>query len=300
MSVKTDSNYINDYRFGRSVIDISVVAANYNNALFLKDFFESWKNSTALPKELIFIDDGSKDNSLEIAYQYQKDLPTLIILPLEKNQGFGNALNEGIQRATCKYILRIDPDDVILPERLIRQFEILESGKADVVGSDAIIFQSSTGKDIGKTNFPADHDTIAAVVRRGEHGVLHPTVMAKAELFKNNPYIQENVPAEDYDIFARMLHAGAKFYNIKEPLLRYRIHQRSASNVLPFSTIEKTYRIRDEIFMTKTSRIFVIWYFLHIKSYRKYLFSNSKVKGLFYLCLASFLRPDKVIKKFFK
>ena len=288
-----------DRKNKKSILDISVVAANYNNALFLEDFFEAWKNSSVLPKELIFIDDGSKDNSLDIAYKYEKEIPTLIIFPLGVNQGFGNALNAGIEKASCKYILRIDPDDIVLPERLIKQYEILETGKADVVGSDAIIFQSKTGKDIGLTNFPQDHETISKVIHKGEHGVLHPTVMAKAELFKNNPYIQANVPAEDYDIFARMLNSGAKFYNIKEPLLRYRIHQRSASNVLPFSTIEKTYRIRDEIFLTQTHKLFVIWYFLHIKCYRKYLFSDSNLKSLFYLALASFLRPDKVIKKIF-
>lgn len=279
-------------------LDVSVVAANYNNGLFLHDFFEAWKKSTTSPKELIFIDDGSKDNSLEIAYSYQKDLPNLIIIPLGKNQGFGNALNVGIEKASCKYILRIDPDDIVLPERLIKQFEVLESGKADVVGSDAIIFQSNTGYNIGTTNFPQDHEAISKTIHKGEHGVLHPTVMARAELFKKNIYIQANVPAEDYDIFARMLKSGAKFYNIKEPLLRYRIHQRSASNVLPFSTIEKTYRIRDEIFSTHTNKAFIIWYFVHIKFYRKYLFADNKVKGLFYLGLASFLRPDKVLKKF--
>lgn len=282
------------------ILDVSVVAANYNNALFLEDFFEAWKNSSTLPMELIFIDDGSQDNSLEIAYKYKREIPTLIILPLKKNQGFGNALNVGIKKSSCKYILRVDPDDIVFPERLLKQYEVLESGKADVVGSNAIIFQSKTGKDIGLTNFPQDHIIISKVVHRGEHGVLHPTVMAKAELFKNNQYIQANVPAEDYDIFARMLISGAKFYNIKEPLLRYRIHQRSASNVLPFSTIEKTYRIRDELFSTKTHKLLVIWYFFHIKCYRKYLFSSNRIKGIFYLILASFLRFDKVVKKIFK
>lgn len=278
-------------------IEVSVVAANYNNALFLDDFFKSWQTSICVPKELIFVDDGSKDNSLEIAYRYQKNMPNLIIIPLGKNQGFGNALNIGIEKSTCKYILRIDPDDIVLPDRLAKQYEILESGKADVVGSDAMIFQSKTGHDIGLTNFPQNHQSIEKVIMRGEHGVLHPTVMAKAYLFKENRYIQSHVPAEDYDIFARMLKSGAKFYNLKEPLLRYRVHQRSASNILPFSTIEKTYKIRDQIFMTKTSKIFVFWYFLHIKFYRKYLFSDNKLKGFIYLGLASLLRPDKVLKK---
>nr|WP_315239898.1 glycosyltransferase [uncultured Albidiferax sp.] len=281
-------------------LNVSVVAANYNNAEFLHDFFTSWMDSITSPKELIFVDDGSVDNSLEIAEFYRDKLPNLIIIKLGKNQGFGNALNVGISRATSKYILRIDPDDITLPSRIAKQYELLESGVADVIGSNAIIFQSKSGKKIGLTNFPVSHEEIRATILRGEHGVLHPTVMARADLFKNNSYVQKNVPAEDYDIFARMLHAGAKFENIPEPLLRYRVHQRSASNVLPFSTIEKTYKIRDKIFGTKTPRILVFHYYLHIKFYRKYIFSESNWKRFLFLFVSSLLRPDKVARRIFK
>lgn len=278
-------------------LDVSVVAANYNNAAFLHEFFNSWINSSSSPKELIFVDDGSKDNSLQIARSYQAQLPNLIVVELGKNKGFGNALNAGIKLASCKYILRIDPDDVVMPERLTKQVSVLDSGEADVVGSNAIIFQSGSGATMGMTNFPRDHIEIEKTIRRGEHGVLHPTVLARAELFKSHPYIQDNVPAEDYDIFARMLRAGARFHNIQEPLLRYRIHQRSASNVLPFDTIKKTYRIRDAVFETETRKVTVFLYYAHIKLYRKFLFSKNKINRLFYLGAASILRPDKAAKR---
>lgn len=281
-------------------LDISVVAANYNNALFLKDFFESWKNSTALPKELIFIDDGSKDNSLEIAYQYQKDIPTLIIIPLGKNQGFGNALNAGIDRATGKYILRIDPDDTIHPKRLEKQYNFLEKNNhIDIIGANAIAFNSETGRNINKTNFPLTYEKILSAYKNGEHGVLHGTVMGRTFLFKKHKYIQSNVPAEDYDIFARMINDGAIFANLSDVLLRYRIHLHSASNILPISTIQKTYILRDEIFLTKTSNLRINLYFLHIKFYRKFLFSKNSFQRLFFLLLAATLRPDKVLKKIF-
>lgn len=278
-------------------LNISVVAANYNNALFLDDFFKSWQTSICVPKELIFVDDGSKDNSLEIAYRYQKNMPNLIIIPLGKNQGFGNALNIGIEKSTCKYILRIDPDDIVLPDRLAKQYDVLELGEYDIVGSNATAFNSANNKIVSSTNFPLKHDEILKTYYKGEHGVLHGTVMGRTELFKKHKYIQQNVPAEDYDIFARMIKSGARFINLSENLLKYRIHLTSASNILPITTIEKTYKIRDEVFGTKTSKTIIILYFLHIKFYRKYLFSDNKLKGFIYLGLASLLRPDKVLKK---
>lgn len=283
-----------------TTLDVSVVAANYNNSAFLTDFFESWVASTKQPAELIFVDDGSSDDSLSVARSYTSKLPNLLIIELGQNRGFGNALNVGIERASRRYIARIDPDDVVLPERLALQLAVLEAGDADVVGSNAIIFQSHGNVEIGLSNFPRDHDDIERTIRRGEHGVLHPTVTARAELFKAHPYIQGNVPAEDYDIFARMLHAGARFHNLQRPLLRYRIHQRSASNVLPFSTIQKTYLIRDQIFGCATPKYAVTLYYLHIKFYRKYLFSSCKPERLGFLAVASALRPDKALKRIWR
>ncbi|MNM92885.1 putative glycosyltransferase EpsE [compost metagenome] len=281
----------------RPILDVSVVAANYNNANFLHDFFEAWLSSTAMPSELIFVDDGSTDNSVEIARLYLSKIPCLQIIELQENKGFGNALNVGIDSATCKYLARIDPDDVVVADRLEKQVLELESGRADVVGSNAYIFQSSGARVVGVSNFPMDHSMIEATIIRGEHGVLHPTVTARTSLFRENKYVQSNVPAEDYDIFARMLSSGARFHNIQEPLLRYRIHQRSASNILPFSTIERTYRIRDEVFGTRTSRTAVRLYYWHIKFYRKHLFAQRRAERLFYLALASGLRPDKAVRR---
>lgn len=279
------------------IADVSVVAANYNNAAYLDDYFQSWIQSTVQPAELIFVDDGSTDESLEVAKRYKDDLPNLVILELGTNRGFGNALNAGIDRASCKYIMRVDPDDVLISDRLAVQLELLESEDVDVVGSNAIIFHSSTRRIIGTTNFPLTHSDIARTIRKGEHGVLHPTVIARAELFKNHPYNQGCVPAEDYDIFARMLRSGARFANIKRPLLRYRVHQKSASNVLPFSTIRKTYSLRDSIFGTKTPGWYILAYYAHIKCYRKYLFSELAAAKIFYLGLASALRPDKAFRR---
>lgn len=274
--------------------DVSVVCANYNNGRYLAEFFSSFEVSTCDPKELIFVDDGSTDESLSIAREFASRLPFLRIVLLERNQGFGNALNAGIAKATGRFIMRIDPDDVMLPERIEVQHEWIASGACDVVGSNAEIFHSDTGKVLGTTNFPITHEAIATKIRAGEHGVLHPTVMARAEFFKSQLYVQAHVPAEDYDIFARMLVAGARFANVDRVLTRYRVHKKSASNTLPFSTIKKTYKLRDHIFKVKTSTFWIMMYFVHIKFYRKYLFADGFARKMAFLCLSTFFYPSKL------
>lgn len=273
--------------------DISVVAANYNNAPYLREFFEAFISSTVLPRELLFIDDGSTDNSVEIARSYEEVMPFLKVMVLGQNRGFANALNAGVEVSLGKYILRVDPDDVISKHRIERQYEVLESGVCDVIGSNAEMFHAESGDILGKTNFPLVHLDIKRKIISGEHGVLHPTVMARSYLFKKHHYIQKNVPAEDYDIFARFLSDGAVFSNLPETLIRYRVHKNSASNKLPFSTIEKTFSIRDEIFETNTSLLRVCFYYVHIKSYRKFLFSQSAMLRLFYGLLSSVAYPSK-------
>lgn len=276
------------------ISDVSVVCANYNNGLYLEDFFRAFEASTLTPKELIFVDDGSSDDSLSISKSFAEHLPYLQIVPLNDNQGFGNALNVGIERATGQFIMRIDPDDIMVPDRIEIQHALLTSGQYDIVGSNAEIFHSDTGKVLGTTNFPITHDEIGVKIRAGEHGVLHPTVMGRTEFFKSQRYVQAHVPAEDYDIFARMLVAGARFANVDRVLMRYRVHQKSASNILPFSTIDKTYALRDRIFNTRTPPWRVRAYYIHIKFYRKYLFATGLSRKIGFLCISTFFYPSKL------
>ncbi len=281
----------------KAVVDISLVVANYNNGRYLEAFFQSIQDSTVSPHEIVFVDDGSTDDSLIIAHRAAATLANLKIIALAENVGFANALNAGIARCSATFIMRIDPDDILLPERMERQYEYIITHGLDVVGSNAVIFHDSTHASIGKTNFPIRHADIEKTILKGEHGVLHPTVLGRASLFKSVSYIQENVPAEDYDIFARFLRAGARFGNVPEPLIRYRIHDQSASSRLRYSTIATTYRLRDSIFGGSTPRWKVVTYYCHIKSYRNYLGSRSPVSKSLWGALSSLCYPQKLVRK---
>lgn len=283
----------------KQIFDVSIVTANYNNGKYLADFIHSINESTVLPKELIIINDGSTDDSLQILNDFS-DLNYLKVINFEKNLGFCVALNAGIQSATGEYIMRVDPDDFITIKRIKTQVEFLETNtEIDVVGSNAIYFHSDTKKEICVSNFPMDHDSIKSKYYKGEHGVMHGTTTFRASVLKHNEYKQENFKAEDYDIFARIINNGHLFANIDEPLTKVRIHDQSIANNIEYYTIENTFKLRDQIFGTSTSVLKIRFYYWYILNYRKYLIARNRFIKPFYLSLAIMFYPSKFAKRIF-
>ncbi len=275
--------------------DVSIVCANYNNGRYLDEFIYSVEQSSALPKELIIIDDGSTDNSMEILSKYE--LTYLSVIALEANIRFANALNVGIKKATAKYILRVDPDDLLEKRRIEKQYSFLEKNSdVGIVGSNALYFHSKNNQSLSGSNFPLSFYEIKRRYIFGEHGVLHGTVMGKSTLFKKFEYVQENVPAEDYEIFAKMIKHGVKFANLGERLTKVRIHKNSVSNFLHKSTYIKMFLIRDTIFNKNTS-----WFKLNSTYYcnyfyRKYKYDRQAIRVI-YLLISIILRPDKLWRR---
>lgn len=295
--ISGNGSVLDDSKGREGTVDVSVVIANHNNQAYLTEFFESCLRSTVAPKEWIFVDDGSTDDSITIAKRYSSRLKNLRIVTFSENYGFANALNEGIDLAHGKFIARMDPDDILMPDRLKLQYSVLATNASDVVGCNAIYYLSDQRVDIGHTNFPNNHQTILNCFKRGELGVLHATVMAKASLFRKYRYSQENVPAEDYDVFSRMAQSGARFTNLSSLGIRYRVHQHSVSNHIRYSTIAKTYNLRDEIFGTRTGPLRVWMYFVYIWCYRRGRFAGNVASRSLYFAIAAGARPDKVVAR---
>ncbi|MBE6462776.1 MAG: glycosyltransferase [Alphaproteobacteria bacterium] len=90
--------------------EISVIMPVYNTSLYLRQSIESVINQTFTNWELICINDGSTDNSLEILEEYASKDPRITIIDQE-NQGLSCARNNGIKKSTGKYIAFIDSDD---------------------------------------------------------------------------------------------------------------------------------------------------------------------------------------------
>ena len=130
---------------------ISVVLPIYNGATTLSKAIRSVLGQTFRHYELVLLDDGSTDDSLDIAKTFSD--PRIRVIHDGANYGLAYRLNQGIDLAQGRYIARMDQDDICFPERLAKQFEFLESHPGiDLLGCRAIAF--SDNQILGIDTFP--------------------------------------------------------------------------------------------------------------------------------------------------
>ena len=180
--------------------------------------------------ELVLIDDGSTDGSVEYAKHIND--PRIRVYVDGKSQGLSVRLNQLIQVAQAPYFFRMDADDIMHPHRLEKQYQALTNHDSmTVVGTSAysidedsniLGFRSSRSKQ--KYGFNAIHSFI------------HPTVAAATSWFRDNPYSEDFIyqRSEDTELWCRTTEK-TKFVNLVEPLLYYR-----ESNSLSIEKYAKT------------------------------------------------------------
>lgn len=117
--------------------EISVIIPIYNAAKYLSECLTSNVGQTFQHLEIICINDGSTDDSLEILKDFQKKDSRIIIVD-QKNQGVSAARNAGLKVAMGKYIGFVDSDDTISPEFFQTLYELVEQNQCDVVLSKSL------------------------------------------------------------------------------------------------------------------------------------------------------------------
>ena len=212
---------------------VSIVMPVYNGEQHLAEAIESVLNQTHRHFEFIIIDDGSKDGSARIIKDYcQKD--SRIVLHQQVNSGVSDSLNKGIELASADIIVRMDADDIMLPQRLERQILfLLEHPEATVV-SCLSFHINSKGKRMGKSG---TYPYIASVEHLKKHisggGMvfcLHPGVM-----FWKKPVVEAGgykklQASEDTELWNRLADKGLYTIVMPERLLEYRIHMGAVSS----------------------------------------------------------------------
>ncbi len=283
---------------GKPTVDVSVIVPNYNNGRYLTAFVNSVLSSTVEPRQLIIVDDGSTDNSGKVLDSFSM-LDFLQVIRFEKNLGLTAALNAALDVSFGKYVMRADPDDLLLPERIRLQFEFMEANPGvDVLGCNVVYFNSETGRDINISNFALKSSLIQKAYKKGEHGIQHPTAFVKGEVYRSYRY-QKIFPGEDYEIFSRMVKDGRSFANLPQILYRMRVHAGSSTSNLKIDFIRNTFMFRDRIFRTKTPEYRIHGYYLHILYYRKFQNADNPVLKYFFLMISAALYPRKLLKRIF-
>lgn len=131
---------------------VSVVTPCYNGAPYLEDYFESLLNQTYENLEMIFVNDGSKDDTEKIALEYKKRFEEKAIpfkYLYQDNCGQANAVNNGFKYVKGKYLIWPDSDDVLQKDSVKKRVEFLEAHpNYDIVRTNGYFFDDETGKKI--------------------------------------------------------------------------------------------------------------------------------------------------------
>ena len=106
---------------------ISVIIPVYNTELYLRRCLESVINQTYTNLQIIIIDDGSTDNSGSICDSYENEYPDLIRVFHKENQGLLATRRYGFKRASGKYIVNCDSDDLLEPDMLLKLKKVITS-----------------------------------------------------------------------------------------------------------------------------------------------------------------------------
>lgn len=199
---------------------VSILLPVYNCEKYLASSVESILNQSFSDFELIIVNDGSTDNTLQIIKTFTDHR---IVLVDQMNQGLAKALNNGIKLSRGKYIARQDADDLSYKERLLKQVNYLDThAHVGLVGTWARIVNEE-GSDTGRTHLHATENCSLKFDLCFDNPFVHSSVMFRREVIEQvgvyDPSIHSLI--QDFEYWHRI---SKKFEigNVNEVLLDYR------------------------------------------------------------------------------
>lgn len=207
---------------------VSVLMPAYNSASFISAAIESILAQTYTNFELLIIDDGSTDSTLEIISKYASCDPRIRLF-IREHYGLVNTLNFGLDQADGLYLARLDADDISVVHRLEIQKNYLEAQPEVVIIGSAYTLIDQMEVPIRISHMP--QSDVAIHWHCLFHSPFaHSSVFLRLEVLRRNglSYDPAMKEAEDYELWSRLLKYG-QGYNFPEPLVEYRVHPAQAS-----------------------------------------------------------------------
>jgi glycosyltransferase involved in cell wall biosynthesis len=212
-------------------VKVSVIIPNFNNAEYIKESIDSVLFQTYKDFELIVVDDGSTDNSMEILEEYKSKIRIL----RQSNSGVASARNLGILESKGSLIAFLDSDDIWTSDKLEKQIMKMETLSLDLVYSggveliDGVISNIYHMPEFSGLVYPMykQFPAKAIVLLGGSSVILRKSILSKAGLFSS----LVPAPTEDLDFYRRVSLCGFRVGYSDEPLVYYRIHSKNASRL---------------------------------------------------------------------
>ncbi len=212
---------------------VSIILTVYNGEKFLREAIDSILNQMYQEFELIIIDDGSTDSTLQIINSYSDSRIRLI--ENGQNRGQSYSRNLGIKKSKGEYIAIMDADDIAYKERIQKQLDYLINNDADICFTWADLIDSEgTVMDIKKTT---ENNNLLRAKLLFECPLIHPTAFWRKSTFIQNDlwYDEKCTYAQDYELWSRAIR-HVKFAVLGESLLKFRFRNEAS---ISFAKVDK-------------------------------------------------------------
>lgn len=207
-------------------IPLSIIMPAYNAEAYVAEAIESVLNQSFTEFEFIIVNDGSKDNTLEVIKRYNDPRIKLIDQP---NKGLIDTLNDAVLLAQSDIIARMDADDICYPQRLQVEYDFLTQNPDYVlVGSEADVIDKD-GNYLMPL-IPIGH-TYKEIKERIDIKCpfIHPSVMFRKQAVMDAGFYPKNaLTFEDHLLWKKLLNFG-KVCNLPQKLLKARFNPESVT-----------------------------------------------------------------------
>ncbi len=230
---------------------VTVLMPVYNADPYIREAIDSVLTQSYTNFELLIINDGSTDNSLQIIKSYND--ARIRLVENEGNLGLIETLNKGLNLAQGEYIARMDADDISMPTRLEKQVEFLDQHQEVAVLATTLVLINEDGKDQGYWLDDYNCKTIEQIKHTLPkiNCIGHPTVMMKSSVAKLAGYNEHFLYNEDWGLWLTLLSDGHVIAKLDSPLLYYRIHSKRITSQSNLSGIGRKIRKFKRAFLSE-------------------------------------------------
>jgi glycosyltransferase involved in cell wall biosynthesis len=223
------------------MIKVSVIIPNFNRESLIGETIENMLSQTLQPQEIIVVDDGSTDSSVEVI----KSFGSRITLICQENKGPGAARNAGLEIATGDYIQFFDSDDLCTLNKLESQANALATSGSDIayspwaklcINSKQIKFENHV---IQQKQLPNRVSPLMWLLR-GWAIIFQACMFRHSFLRKIGKYRTDLMPSEDSEFLFRMLLNQAKLQFVPDCLVLYRLHSMGQITDSGTSQVQRT------------------------------------------------------------
>ncbi|MES2837149.1 MAG: glycosyltransferase family 2 protein [Bacteroidota bacterium] len=187
------------------MLKVSVIIPCYNVSQYIYDCLNSVTKQTYTNIEVICVDDGSTDDTLQILEKLKQEKFPQIQILAQKNNGASVARNFGLSKSTGDYIQFLDADDIILPNKLEKQVELVKQDNYPSIFVGSAIEQDESGTIVKKRVYDTTPDNYWMNLLNADLGDTCANLFKKETLLQVGAWDENLKSSQEYDLMFRIL-----------------------------------------------------------------------------------------------